>query len=273
MLEILFALIAGIIQGITEFLPISSSGHLVILHDYFGVDFINNLAFDVILHLGTLVALVIFFAADIIKYLRAFFSSFLDWQLKRDVNQRLAWYLFIGTWPAVAVGYFFQSQIVYFFRQTIWVAIMLIVFGIILYLADSLAAKSKNLDQLGWLGALAIGVAQALALIPGVSRSGITIITVLSQKLNRQAAARFSFLLSIPVVFGTGLKEIYDLLNQPVFVWQDWTTLFVGFVAAAGVGYFCIKYFLSFLQAHSLKVFAYYRIILGIILLLLIYFS
>ena len=267
MLDIIIAILYGAVQGITEFLPISSSGHLVVLHEVFFGFKEPLVAFDVVLHLGTFVALLGFFYADIIKYLQAFVRSFFDWQVATDSSERLSWFLFIGTIPAALAGYFFETQIETIFRSTTIVASMLIGVGVLLYLVDRFAAKSKTIEQVTLHSALLVGVAQALALVPGVSRSGITIVAGLTQKLNRANAARFSFLLSIPIVFGAGIKKVLDLSTVMIGA-DELIVLVTGFVSAAIVGYLCIKYFLLFLQRHSLAVFAYYRIALGIIILL-----
>jgi undecaprenyl-diphosphatase len=270
-MAILYSIIAGIIQGLTEFLPISSSGHLVILHDFFNFDFVDNLAFDVILHLGTLTALLLFFWQKILKYFFAFWQSFYHWDLKNNLDQRLAWYLILANIPAFLVGYFGQELIATVFRQTFLVALMLIVFGLILYFADQYLTGSRGIQQITGRNSLVIGLAQALALIPGVSRSGITIIASLSQKLNRVAAAEFSFLLAVPIVFAASFKKVFDLIVSQTVNFSELTVLLSGFLAAVFTGYFCIKYFLRFLQNHSLKVFAYYRIALGIVILLYLY--
>ena len=271
-MEIIYSIIAGVIQGLTEFLPISSSGHLVLFHDFLGFDFVDNLSFDVVLHLGTLVALVLFFWRDISDYAKAWLQSFTAWDLKNNIRQRLAWYILIATLPAAIVGYFLEEPIENVFRDSFLVAAMLIGFGVILYLADRFSAKSAGIEQLNLKSSFLIGIGQAIALIPGVSRSGITIIAGLSQKLNREASARFSFLLSIPIVFAAGLKKMLGLSNHPLENF-DMILLSVGFLASAITGYLCIKYFLQFLQKHSLKVFAYYRIILGIIIIFLLWRS
>jgi undecaprenyl-diphosphatase len=153
-------------------------------------------------------------------------------------------------------------------RSTTVVAVMLIVFGVFLYIADRLPKLQKQISDLSLGNAMVIGFAQALALIPGVSRSGITIIAGLTQKLNRETAARFSFLLSIPIVFGAGLKKIIELLSSGELISSDIGLLVVGFLTSALVGMVCIKYFLKFLQRHTLRGFAYYRIGLGLVLLL-----
>ncbi|MFA6254707.1 MAG: undecaprenyl-diphosphatase UppP [Patescibacteria group bacterium] len=272
-MEILYSILAGIIQGLTEFLPISSSGHLVLFHDFLSFDFPDNLAFDVVLHLGTLVALLLFFRFDVINYLLAWFQSFSRWELKSNNNQRLAWYLFLATLPAAVIGYFLGDQIEILFRQPGVVALMLIIFGIILYLADKFFVQLRTITELNLGSSLVIGLFQALALIPGVSRSGITIIAGLSQKLKRQDAARFGFLLSLPVIFGAGLKEFLSLLSDNLLVGADFFILILGFLVSAVTGYLCIKYFLKFLENHSLKVFAYYRIVLGAVILVMLYFN
>src|SRR3989338_1107019 len=270
-MEIFYSIIAGVIQGLTEFLPISSSGHLVILHDFLKFDFIDNLAFDVILHLGTLVALILFFWQDILKYFLAFCQSFFRWEINSNFEQRFAWYLILANIPAAIVGFFWEDLIGTVFRQTWIVASMLIVVGLILYLADRYLVGQNRLSQINFKNSLIIGLAQALVLIPGVSRSGITIIAGLSQKLNRETAARFSFLLSIPIIFAAGMKKIVDRAIERSSDF-NYLVLFLGFLASAITGYFCIKYFLRFLQNYSLRIFAYYRIILGVVILLILLF-
>ena len=272
MSDILLSIFAGIIQGLTEFLPVSSSGHLVLFHSFFNFNFADNLAFDVVLHLGTLVAIVGFFFSDIVALIKAFFLSFVKFDLKSNTKQLLAWYLFIATIPAVIVGFFLEEQIDIIFRNTGLVAWMLIIFGILLYLADKYFKKVNTIDNLKFKSALTIGLFQAVALIPGVSRSGITIIAGLSQKLKREEAAKFSFLLATPIVFGAGLKKIIDL-NSVGLGMSDFWLLIIGFIASTVTGYFCIKYFLEFLKNHSLAIFAYYRILLGILILILMMFE
>lgn len=268
-MEYILALISGIVQGLTEFLPISSSGHLVILHEIFNFQLKNNLAFDVALHLGTLLALLMFFWSDAIRYLKAWFKSLAYWQLKEDSDQRLAWYLFLGTLPAVIAGYFLADLIGTVFRSTYLVIAMLIGVGLLFFLVEKLSKKELELSGINWLKALLIGLAQAIALIPGISRSGITIITGMSLKLKRDIAARFSFLLAIPVVLGAGSKEFFELIKQGI-IQSEIGLYLIGFIVSAIVGYFCIKYFLLFLKKYPLYIFGVYRILLG--LGLLIYF-
>jgi undecaprenyl-diphosphatase len=265
-MEFINSIILGIVQGVTEFLPISSSGHLVVAHDVLGLDFIDNLSFDVALHVGTLVALLFFFWNDIIKYIVAFAKSFANWDLKNNLDQRLAWFIFIGSIPAGVFGFAFESVIDEKLRSPWLVAVLLIAVGLLFLLFERLFAKTKELESMGLKGALVIGFAQVLALMPGVSRSGITILAGLAQGLKRQAAARFSFLLSIPVVFGAGLKKMLDVAQEQLPA-NEWLVLLVGALSSAVVGFYVIKYLLKYLSSHSLNIFAYYRFVLGAVII------
>lgn len=266
-MQFIYSIILGIIQGLTEFLPISSSGHLVIFHDILKFELTDNLAFDAALHLGTLLALIIFFGPEIRKYLGGFFRSFKNWNLKEDINQRLAWYIFLSSIPAGIVGYFFEDFIKEYFRSVFLVSLMLILVGILFILFERIFKKIKNLEELSLKNSLIIGFFQVLAFIPGVSRSGITIIAGLSQKLKREVAARFSFLLGIPVILGAGIKKIIDLSSLNIASGEI-LLIILGSLSATLTGYFCIKFLLGYLQNHSLNIFAVYRIILGLILII-----
>lgn len=264
-MDYLFAMVAGIIQGLTEFLPISSSGHLVIFHDIFGFDLPDNLLFDVVLHLGTLLALVLYFYKDVERIVRGFLSSLFNWNWQNNFNQRLAWYVIIGTIPAVVAGFFLEDLIVDYARSTLVVAVMLILVGILFWLAEKYFQKFKQVQNLNIFDSIIIGIAQAIALIPGTSRSGVTIIAGMSRKFKRAEAARFSFVLSMPIVFGAGLKKILEVES---LVLVDWPLLIIGFVSAAISGYLAVKYLLKYLNTHSLSVFAWYRVIIGCLILL-----
>lgn len=264
------ALAAGIIQGLTEFLPVSSSGHLLLFHYFFNFNLGDDITFDAVLHVGTLVALLSFFWTDAVRYLKAFFASLRSWQIKTDSDQRLAWFLFLGSIPGGLAGYFGETWIDMHIRSPLVVAWLLIIVGVLLYYADRHAAQRKSLVGVTAQDTAIIGCAQALALVPGVSRSGITIIAGLSRGLQRATAARFSFLLSMPIIAAAGAKKILDLLQQPV---QGIVAgpLVVGFIASAVVGYFCLKYFLRFIERASLRPFVYYRVGLGLLILSLIW--
>ncbi|MCK4554620.1 undecaprenyl-diphosphate phosphatase, partial [Candidatus Parcubacteria bacterium] len=193
------AIIFGIIQGITEFLPISSSGHLVILHKFFNLPIKNELAFDVALHLATLLAVVWFFKNDIYNLLKSWFKSFTG---HSDEFSKLSWLIILATIPAGLAGWYFEEMVEHTFRSINVVVVMLVIGGVLLLIVEKISRKTDDLKNLNWAKALIIGLAQAIALIPGTSRSGITIIAGLGAKLKRQAAIRFSFLMSVPIIFG-----------------------------------------------------------------------
>ena len=266
-MSILSSIILGIIQGLTEFLPISSSGHLVIFHDILNWQTADNLAFDVFLHWGTLVALVIYFYKDIIRYLTAFLKSLRHWNLKSDLDQKISWLILISMIPAVLAGLFLNDIIDQLFRNIVSVAIFLIIIGILFLVVEKYCLKNKNLTSLTWGKSLILGLAQAVALIPGVSRSGATISTGLAMNLNRVEAARFSFLMSIPIVFAAGLKKAWDLRHMALSS-QGILIYLGGFLAAVIIGYLVIRFLLNYLKNHSLNIFAYYRILLGIVVLI-----
>jgi undecaprenyl-diphosphatase len=266
-MSILYSIVLGIIQGLTEFWPISSSGHLLIFHEILPLNLTDNLAFDTSLHLGTLLALLIYFYNDIIVYFQAFLKSLQKWELKTDINQRLAWLILISVLPAGFFGYFFETIITYYFRNILLVCLTLIIVGFLFLIAEKYTLKTQTLSSLNWTKSLFIGLAQVLALIPGVSRSGITIISGMALNLKREEAARFSFLISIPIVFVAGAKKTFDLMQSGLN--QEQIIIYaLGFLTAAIFGYLAIKYLLDFLKNHSLNIFAYYRIILGLLVLL-----
>lgn len=261
-MEIIHSIILGIVQGLTEFLPVSSSGHLLIAHDLWHWEFVDNLSFDVALHLGTLLALVIYFWKDIVRYIVAFLRSLAKWNLKNDLEQRFAWYILVASIPAGLFGFAFESTIDEKLRNLWLVAILLIGVGFLFLFAEKYFTKRKEIKELSWADAIIIGLAQVLALAPGISRSGITLVAGLSRGLKREAAARFTFLLSIPVVAGAGAKKMLDAY-QGNLGGSEWVNLLIGALTAGIVGYAVIKWLLNYLANHSLKVFAYYRFVIG----------
>ncbi|MFA6593869.1 MAG: undecaprenyl-diphosphatase UppP [Candidatus Buchananbacteria bacterium] len=265
----ILAIIAGLIQGVAEFLPISSSGHLVLLHDILKFNLPDNLTFDIVLHLGTFLSLLVFFWRDIIHLVKGFFSSLVKRNLSGDADQRLAWLIIIGTIPAALAGYFFNDFIEQAFHEgklaTLVVAVMLIIVAVLFWLLEKYAQRLRTADSLKWWEALIIGAAQAIALIPGTSRSGITICAGLMLKLTREQAAKFSFLLSMPVILGAGIKSLGQIESVTA---ADWPLLVIGFITAALSGYFAIKFLLKYLINHSLSVFAWYRVVLACLILL-----
>jgi len=268
-MDYIYSIFFGGIQGLTEFLPISSSGHLVILHKVLNFRLENDLSYDVILHAGTLAALLILFSKDIITYLVAFFKSLVKWNLKNDENQRLAWLILVAAIPAGIFGYLLEDKAESLFRSPYLVAAMFILVGLFFLILEKYSQKTKELKEMGLKGAIVIGLAQVFALIPGVSRSGITIIAGLSQQLKREAAARFSFLLSIPVILGAVVKRVAELFSHP-FASHELIIYLLGFLAAAFSGYWAVKFLLNYLKTHSLNIFAYYRF--GLAVLVIIYF-
>ncbi len=258
------AIIFGIIQGITEFLPISSSGHLVIIHEFIQLPIKDDLAFDVILHLATLLAVILFFKKEVWLLIKSWFNSFRG---KNDVYCKLSWLIILGTIPAGLVGLLFEKQVEQIFRSPIIVAIMLIIVGALFIIFEKVSQKADNLDKLNWRKTLLIGSAQAVALIPGTSRSGITIIAGLGAGLKREAAIKFSFLLSIPIIATANLKEAPSILNLTVSG-NDIIFLLLAFLFAWLTGFLAIKYFLRFARSHSLNIFAIYRFILATVIMI-----
>ena len=274
------AVILGIVQGLTEFVPISSSAHLIIIPWLFGWDD-PGLAFDVALHLGTLVALLWFFAADWARLVRAGIASIVERRIGDDSDRRLAWLLVIGSIPGGIAGVLGESKIEELFHQPgvahtpqamTAMAIVIALLGAALFLAERVARHIRGLAQVSLKDAIMIGLAQALAIFPGVSRSGSTITAGLGLGLRREAAARFSFLLAAPIVAGAGLKSLLDVYSELKIGAMAQSELFlfaIGFVAAAISGYLCIKFLLLFLQKNSTDVFVYYRWLLAVLLIIL----
>ncbi len=270
-MEYINSIVFGIIQGLTEFWPVSSSGHLVIAHEFFNFNLVDDLGFDVALHLGTLIAVVAFFWKEISTYIVAFFNSLANWNLQHDINQRLAWYIAIGTLPAAFAGYLVAGYADTIFRNLWLVASLLVSIGVLLIVAEKIFQKKNDLSKLSWKGAMTVAFAQVFALVPGVSRSGITIIAGLSQGLQRPAATRFSFLLSIPIIAGAGFKKIVEVAQQGMGS-EQWLVMIIGLLSAAVVGYIAISFLLRFVERRSLNVFGYYRIVLGVLVMLYLVF-
>lgn len=252
----------GAIQGLTEFLPVSSSGHLLLLHSVTQFSIVDDLAFDVALHLGTLVALVAYFWRDLFRILAAWFRSFRRWDVSSDPDQRLGWLLVIASGPAVVAGLAFETVAETAFRSPILVAITLMVAGVLLWLADRLAAQQREMAGLGWGQALLIGCAQAIALVPGISRSGATMAVGRLLRLKRDAAARFSFLMSAPILAGAVAKKLFDLRQTTLTPTQQ-LEFVVGIVVAGVVGWLAIRMLLRYISHHSYSVFMWYRLLLG----------
>lgn len=252
------ALIYGIIQGLGEFLPISSSAHLIVAPWLFGWKD-PGLAFDVALHLGTLAAVVAFFWRDWIRLLKAGIKG------TGSKDGKLFWYLVIATIPGALIGKLLEKQAENLFRNPALIGFMLIIMGIILYIVDKKGGKDVTIENIGFKRSLLIGLSQAVAIIPGVSRSGITMSTGLLTGLTRESTARFSFLLSTPIILGAGLIKMKDLINTPV----ETLPFVVGIVTSAIVGLLSIKFLLDYLRTKGFGIFVWYRLIFGLLLIAL----
>lgn len=268
MLDIISAIILGAVQGISEFLPISSSGHLVIVPHLLGVQ--TELAFDTILHVGTLVAIFTFFWKDIVNLIKGFIVSIIDLtdgkdRFMKDLREipevRFAWLIIIGTIPTGIIGLLLKDAIETIFRGTIFVGIFLIITGIILYYSERHSSGHTTEKDMSFKQALTIGICQGLAVFPGISRSGSTIASGLCLGLNREYAARYSFLLSVPAVVGAALIQVKDIavLNVSTAV------LVAGFLSSVIFGYLSIKLLMKMIEGWSLDIFAYYCWIVGIL--------
>lgn len=265
------ALILGLVQGLTEFLPISSSAHLRIVGAFIGSGEDPGAAFTAITQLGTETAVVVFFWRDIVRIIGAWFRSLTGKIPRKDPDALMGWYIILGTIPIVVLGIVFQEQIETSLRSLWIVAFTLIGFGLLLGVADWLGRKTRTLEKLTWPHAVGFGFAQALALIPGVSRSGGTITAGLAMGYNRPAAARYSFLLAIPAVFGSGFFQLYKTIANPCV---DPATgcapeVFGGLETAAAtlvafiVALIVIAFFMNYISKRSFLPFVIYRVLLG----------
>ncbi|MEA2609309.1 MAG: undecaprenyl-diphosphatase [Chloroflexota bacterium] len=263
------ALIMGIVQGLTEFLPVSSSGHLIIVPFLLGWHdpFITSLAFSVMLHIGTLAALLIYFWAEWLRLVPAGLAAVRDRSFRDDPNRRLAWLLVASTVPAAIAGFLLNDLMESRVREVGLVALTLVIGGLILWLADRRGGQSKGVDDVSFPLAIGIGVAQALALVPGISRSGISISAARFAGLNREAAARFSFLMAAPVTAGAAIFEVRKLVGGELGVAVSAAPLLVGVVAAFLSGIVAIGVLLRYVRTRSLNVFVAYRLALAAVVL------
>jgi undecaprenyl-diphosphatase len=249
------AILLGILQGATEFIPISSSGHLVLVPWLLKWPE-PGLAFDAIVHWGTVVAVLAVFWRDLYQLLLVGLKSLRTRSLA-DPEARIAWWIVMGTIPAVVIGYFFKDFFESLFGSPPAAAVFLLVTGLVLSLSERLGTRTREADEMSWLGALLVGLAQAAAIAPGISRSGATIAAGLFLGVKRTAAARYSFLLSVPAILGAGVLSLLDLATEGVLL-SDWLLLVSGFLAAAISGYLCIRFLLSYLRQGRLYIFAVY---------------
>lgn len=266
-MEVFQAVILGIIQGITEFLPISSSGHLV-LTPWLFVWEDPGLSFNVALHFGTLIAVLAYFWRDWLEI----FASVKNKLLKKTKNKKKSkynsstlWLLVIATIPGILAGYFFNDYAETVFRNPLLIAFTLVIFGLLLYMADRQSKTARDISELSLVDSVVIGLAQAIAIIPGVSRSGVTITAGLMQGLDRKSAARFSFLLSTPVILGATVFQAKNFFASSIGMAE-----ILGIAAAAVSGYFAIFGLLRFVEGVGYRVFFWYRLFLGMVILLMV---
>ena len=255
-------LLIALIQGLTEFLPVSSQAHLV-LYAWLSGDVYQGLDFDIILHAGSLLAVLVYFRREVTAMARSWVSALFGG--RADADSRLAWWIIIATLPAVVFGFLLKDLAETELRALWIMATALIVFGLLLGWADWRGRRDRDEYQLGIQGVLVIGFAQVLALIPGTSRSGITITAALLMGMTREAASRFSFLLSIPVISGATVLGLRDLSTAEMGM--PWELLLLGFSASALSTYACIHYFLAFIRRIGMQPFVAYRLVLGVLLL------
>jgi len=264
-MDILQAILLGILQGATEFIPVSSSGHLVLVPWLLGWPE-PSLVFDTIVHWGTLLAVVTYFWRDWWLLISAWLRGLVHWDWS-DPHARMLWLLILGTIPAAVLGYLLEDFFEGLFSEPVWVSIFLLVTAGLLAASEWMARQTREARDLRWQDALIIGLGQAAAIAPGISRSGATISVGLWRGLERAEAARFSFLLSAPIIFGAGLLQLTDLLAEPNPLAQG-SLLVAGFVAAAVSGYICIGALLRYLQHGRLYPFAIYCALFGTFCLL-----
>jgi undecaprenyl-diphosphatase len=269
---LLQALIMGIVQGLTEFLPVSSSGHLILVPYLFGWDdaFITSLAFSVMLHLGTLIALLVYFRADWLRIIPAGFAALRHRSFAGDPDRKLAWLLVAATIPAAVVGFLFSDIFETTIREPALVVVTLVIGGVILFVADAVGPETRRVDDVTFPIATGIGAAQALALIPGISRSGISISAGRFAGLDRPSAARFAFLMATPITAGAIVFEARKLLTGEAGVEIEVGALVVGLVASMIAGFAAIHFMLRYLRTRSLRIFVWYRFALAAIVVVVL---
>lgn len=270
-MSLLEALILGFVQGVTEFLPVSSSGHSVLVPAILGMPE-PGLSAIVVAHQGTLLAVLVYFWRDIWLILKGVWQGLAARQPLGNTEARLGWYILLASIPAALAGYLLESKLELAFADPRWSAGFLIVTAIFLLTGERLLSGRKDLASITWVDALTVGVFQMFALMPGLSRSGSTITAGLVRGLNRPSAARFSFLLSIPVILGAGLLKLVELLGAAQ-LGEAWLPLLVTFLVSAVTGYACIHFLLQWLRQRSLIPFAIYCAAFGSLYLLVYYWA
>jgi undecaprenyl-diphosphatase len=265
------SLILGIIQGLTEFLPVSSTAHLLIGQKLLGIPASDaTFSFLVIIQLGTILSLIIFFGKELWNIIKSTISNLRGLKdfPSMPFDARLGWYILLATIPALIIGLLFKDMVKLLFANQLQEAsIRLLTAAIIMSLAEFLSKRSRQLDSITWLDGLFIGLMQIISVFPGASRSGTTISAGLMRNFDRPSAARFAFLMAVPVMLAAGVYESIGLIHMPGLA-QFLPVLIIGFISAAIIGWFAIRWFMGYLGKHSLHFFALYCLILGLICLL-----
>ena len=268
-MNLLQSIVLGIVQGLTEFLPISSTAHLRIVPAFLGWED-PGAAFTAVTQLGTMAAVLLYFRHDLIRIALAWLRSVRDPSLRKELDARLGWYIVLGTVPIGIFGVIFKDQIENGARDLYLIGTALILLGLVLLLAERVGTRERSIEQIEARDGLAVGFAQALALVPGVSRSGATITAGLFLGLDRQTAARFSFLLSVPAVVLSGLLELGSILSGDEGQHVSPGNLALATLLAFVTGYAAIAWMLRYLAHHSTVVFVVYRVALGALVLALV---
>jgi undecaprenyl-diphosphatase len=258
-MNLFHSFLLGILQGLTEFIPVSSTAHLLIGQKLLGIPANDAMfSFLILVQLGTILSLIIFFWKDLLKLVKAFFAKPFSTQ-----ENKLGWYILIATIPALVFGYLLKSAVESLFKTPLLeAAIRLLITAVVLALAEWLGKRNRSLEKMSWLDALFIGFAQVIAIFPGASRSGTTISAGMARNLDRPSAARFAFLMSVPVMLAAGGYQALDLLKMSG-LGSFLSLLAVGFVSAAIVGWLAIRWLLGYLNKHSLYIFAAYCAVIG----------
>lgn len=264
------AILLGLLQGLTEFLPVSSTAHMEIVPQLFGMRDVGA-AFSAIVQLGPMVAIIAYFRSDLVRYIEGILRSKSPAKVApADIDARLGWFTLLGTIPLLIFGFLLQKKVEHEFRELSVTAFSLIILAVLLLAAEIVGRRRKPLEQMSFKESQIIGWAQVLALIPGASRSGVTITAGLFQGLQREAAARFSFLLSIPAITAAGLFESYKVLKH-YHLGGETGPYLAGAVAAGLFAYVVVKWFLGFMKEHNTTIFIIYRVLLGVAILILLH--
>jgi len=268
MSDLFSAIVLGVVQGLTEFLPVSSTGHLILTQKILGVDDKEfGLQFDAAIHLGTLAAVLLYFRTTFVELIAAWFKSVAVRRWDVSSQSKLAWLLILGTIPAGILGILIQSKAEDAIRSPALVATMLLLFTLPMLAAERYGSQERDLDDVAPKDALIVGVAQSIALIPGVSRSGITISAAMFDGFKREQAAVFTFLLAAPITAAAGLKQVFDIARGHTEGDTQAAVIAAGVVTSFVVGFAAIAFLIPYLRTNRLTIFAAYRVVLGVLVL------